>query len=120
MKITHVCIRVLRPWPVGQGHGAAEVEAQLEEGDDPTVVAEDLQRWCETEICKGFSLSTVIGTANDMGNDIASAIRTRNGLRKEVAALQKSIKACEDLVTLAAREGIKLPDDLDPEPEITW
>ena len=112
MKITHIRIRVLRSRPVGYGHDAAEIEAQLEDGDDPGVVTTELRKRCETEVRQSAEASRLIDTIDSIREEVVFAERRRDELRKEANALHASIIGCTKLLGIAEREGIELPSDL--------
>lgn len=112
MKITHIRIRILRSRSTGYGHDAAEIEAQLEPGDNPTEVAAALRKRCETEVRQGAEVSHLIDRLDDLRCEVVQAEHRRDELRKEAAALGKSITACTKLVNLAESVGIELPPDL--------
>lgn len=112
MKITHIRIRVLRSRPVGYGHDAAEIEAQLEDGDDPDLVTTELRKRCETEVRQSAEASRLIDTIDSIREEVVAAERSRNELRKEADELRASIMGCTKLLNLAEREGIELPSDL--------
>ena len=112
MKITHIRIRVLRSRSTGYGHDAAEIEAQLEDGDDPDQVIADLRTRCETEVRQGAEVSRLMDTLDGMRGELRFAEDRRDALRKEERALRASIMASTKLINLAVKEGIELPADL--------
>lgn len=49
MKITHVRVRQLVSGP-GFSNRAVEVEASVDDGDDPALVRKELDLWCEAQL----------------------------------------------------------------------
>jgi predicted RNase H-like nuclease (RuvC/YqgF family) len=108
MKITAIRIRVLRSRSTGYGHDAAEIEAQIEDGDDPDTVAAELRRRCETEVRQGAEHSRMIDTLDDLRRDLINYEREVARLKSDCDRARKAIKECEGLAELAAERGIPL------------
>jgi|ERR1700733_11297627 len=113
MKITAIRIRVLRSRSSGYGHDACEIEAQVEEGDDPGEVAADIRSRCEAEVRQSAEEHRLIQSVDGLRSEVVSLERKRDQLKAEVNAAHKAIGDCEDLVQHAQRHGLKLPVAVD-------
>ena len=112
MKITHVRIRVLRSRATGYGHDAAEIEAQIEDGDDVAEVAAELRRRCEAEVRQGADASRALDRITDLYEKLKR-------LEDQVAAKETQIKEARDLIgqfenflTAAQKAGVHVPAPL--------
>ncbi len=112
MKITAIRIRVLRSRSVGYGHDAAEIEAQLEDGDDATEVAAELRRRCEAEVTHGAEHARVL---NKIGDTYATLKRLEDqaaGYEKQVKEARETLRQFEQFLEAAAEAGVHVPQPL--------
>lgn len=112
MKITAIRIRKLVSRSVGYGHDAAEIEAQIEEGDDPDAVAAELHRRVDAEIRQGAERNRLTVTMTELYDAVTDLERQKERLTKQVEANRKAIREHEGLLELANERGIKLDGDL--------
>lgn len=112
MKITHIRIRKLVSRPVGYGHDAAEIEAALEEGDDPADVAARLHGQVEAEIRHGEERGRLFETLDELRDQVALAERRRDRLKGEIAEANAELEQIDGLCDLAKEHGIELPKSI--------
>lgn len=113
MKITAIRIRKLVSRATGYGHDAAEIEAAVEDGDDPAAVAEELHRLVDTQIRQGADADRLRYTLDDLRSEVVRLERQKSGLVRELADQREEICKHEALAEMAVKAGIKLGPVLD-------
>lgn len=112
MKITAIRIRKLVSRNVGYGHDAAEIEARLDEDDNPDVVAAELHRRVDTEIRQGAERQRLGETVTELYETVARLEREKERMEKQIKANRAEIAKHKELVAIADRAGIRLDGDL--------
>jgi hypothetical protein len=113
MKITAIRIRILRSRPTGYGHDAAEIEAQVEYGDDPLEVAAVLRRMCEAEVRRGEEASTLVDMVQSLRSEVARNENALEGLRVEAADARQAIREQQEFIRMASEKGVPLPASIE-------
>ena len=112
MKVTHVRIRVLRSRSTGYGHDAAEIEAQLEDGDDVAQVAADLRIRCEAEVRQGAEKSRVLDKLTDHYETLQRLEKQVEGYEAKVKAARDALGQFENFLDAAEKAGVHVPAPL--------
>jgi hypothetical protein len=113
MRITAIRIRKLVSRATGYGHDAAEIEAALEDGDDPDTVATELRQRVDTEIRHSQERSLLDGILDELRYEVVRLERQRDGLHREIDDQRKIINDIEKLAEMANTMRIVLPPALD-------
>jgi len=112
LKITHIRIRVLRSRPVGYGHDAAEIEAQLEEGDDPDEVTAELRRRCEAAVRQGAEQSRIMDKISDAYDQLRSLEEQVKRNETQVKQARDTLHQFDAFIQAAAKAGVHVPQPL--------
>lgn len=112
MKITAIRIRKLVSRPTGYGHDAAEIEAQVEDGDDVESVAASLHSHCEAEIRRGREFADLRRTLDDLRSDVMRLQRQRDGIEDDLKRIRDQIAEAQDFAEAAEKAGLKVPPAL--------
>jgi hypothetical protein len=112
MKITAIRIRKLVSRPTGYGHDAAEIEAQVEEGENYEDVAARLHLLVEAEVRRGREIGSLAGTLDMLREDVVRLERTRTGIEGDIERIRDEIAAATDFAEAAEKAGLKLPPAL--------
>ena len=113
MKITAIRIRKLVSRATGYGHDAAEIEAAVEDGEDPAAVAEELHRLVDTQIRQGADADRLRYTLDDLRSEVVRLERQKLALAQDIGKQAEAISKHEVLAEMAAKAGIKLGPVLD-------
>lgn len=112
MKVTAIRIRKLVSRPTGFGHDAAEIEAEVEPGEDPAEVAKRLHQMVDTEIRQGGEISTIYRTLDEVRNDATYWTARRDSMRAAVSGYRTALREYKDFVAKAQAAGIAPPESL--------
>ena len=119
MRITAIRIRKLRSHQHGYGHDAAEIEAAVEDGDDPAVVAETLHAAVEAELYRANRKHDALRSLSELNGQIATSEHEKARLERicaelkaDVARQRAIIAAHEKLAGLAKQQNLPGADNL--------
>jgi hypothetical protein len=106
MNVTHIRIRKLVSRDTGYGHDAAEIEAQVEDGDDWEQVAIEVHRMVDSQIRQGKEAYGLRHCLDDLRTLVHNIERERDDLAKQISENRKIIQPYEKLEILARNHGI--------------
>lgn len=112
MRVTAIRIRKLVSRPTGFGHDAAEIEAEVEPGDDPEKVAEALHEMVAGEIRRSTEANSLRVTLDQVRNDVVYYQGRRDGLKADVERYRTALRQYKEFVAKAQQAGIAPPESL--------
>lgn len=111
MKITNIRVRKLVSGP-GYNHHAAEVEARLEDGDEPNDVHEQLSGFVDAKIRNAAEIDTLRDLRDHLRSEVKDLEVARDRLKREVERNRAAIKSHEKIAELAEKAGLDVPEHL--------
>ena len=97
----------------GYGHDAAEIEAEVEPGDDPDEVADRLRERIGKEILLGIEGRQIVGELADLRRRVDSARSELDRFERAAESYRDAAKKEKDFLTAVNAAGIKVPNALD-------
>lgn len=104
-RITSVSVRRLVSGP-GYNNNAIEVSAQVEDGDDPATVREQLTQWIDDELMRIKAIERLSSTAIDLAHQVKNLEDRRDYLKPLIDRGEKIITGHEKLRDLAQKNGL--------------
>lgn len=108
MKITSVRVGRLK---TGSGYNnyRVEVEAAVQDGQDPSELRERLTAWCDDQIAREEGQQKLLVERDNLAWQVGTLERQRDELRAKVVKGTEIVKAHEKLVALAHEHKIDIP-----------
>ena len=110
MKITAIRIRKLVSRERGYGHDAAEIEAAVEDGDNPEDVAATLHNMVDAQIRAGSREAHLRETMEQLYENIHGLERRRDIVNQELADQNAAIRKNDALIKLGKKHGIDVTE----------
>lgn len=108
MMITSVRVGRLK---TGSGYNnyRVEVEAALQDGEDPAVLRERLTAWCDDQIAREEGQRHMVIQHDNLAWQVGSLEKARDQLRAQVAKGTEFVKAHQKLFALAVEHKLDIP-----------